>query len=103
MAENCALNSDGSLKDASEIAWEYSPSRKYQAQLPEMHAGEGTPAVFSRSRPTDPKTPMPMTPLEGVIPSLKRKRGEPESRLKLKEAGRGATRIKSLNLGMSGA
>ena len=89
MAENCALNPDGSLKDASEMAWDYSPSHNYPP-LPETCTDGGSSAALS------------VAPPKHSIPSLKRKRGEPESHQKAKGNGHGAARIKSLNLGMSG-
>ena len=100
MAENCTLNPDGSLKDASEIPWEYSPSHKC-SQLPETRTNGGTSAVL-RPGILDLKAPTSATLSGGTAAGLKRKRGEPESHSKLKENGCGSTRIKSLNLGMSG-
>ena len=44
MTDNCALDPDGSLKDASEIAWVHSPSHEH-LQLPETHAGGGSSAM----------------------------------------------------------
>lgn len=34
MDENCAVNPDGSLKDASEITWVHSPSGRRKQQTP---------------------------------------------------------------------
>ena len=100
MAENCTLNPDGSLKDTSEIPWEYSPSHRF-SQLPETHTNRGTSAVL-RPGILDLKAPMSATLSGGTAAGLKHKWGEPELHSKLKENGHGSTQIKSLNLGMSG-
>jgi len=53
MTENCALNQDGSLKDASEIAWECSPSHEH-LQLPgETRTGGGASAAVENIRSPD--------------------------------------------------
>ena len=96
MTDNCALNPDGSLKDASEIAWVHSPSHEH-LQLPETHAGGGSSATAPGLT-----APAPTAPSKGTGPSLKRKRGEPESRSKSKPKGQGIERIKSLNTETSG-
>ena len=83
MTDDCALNPDGSLKDASDIAWVHSPSHEH-LQLPETHAGGGSSATAPGLT-----APTPMAPLKGTGSSLKRKQGEPKSCSKSKQLGQG--------------
>lgn len=100
MTENCALNPDGSLKDASEIPWLHSPSQEY-SQLPKTSTDGDTSTGGLRPGFSNPRAPT-LVALPKV-PDLKRKRGEPvESHTNLKGKGLGVARINSLNAGMSG-